>query len=152
MAYCSSEHQSVDWAAHKIECRLSKSIPKRAGAGFERVDPTDSKSPLSRIIFPLRPTEDDSLTQEHQHFMTYDNPMDRIKPRGKPSQRAKNIYGPGERFIVRARWAGHADVTIQQRRTVDWTTPRKDRTAAGETMRYMIMKFVLSYSLRHDRY
>ncbi|KAF7972739.1 hypothetical protein HWV62_17092 [Athelia sp. TMB] len=100
VAYCSSEHQSVDWAAHKIECRLSKSIPKGAEAGFERIDTTDNKSPLSKIIFPLRQIGDESLAQEHQHFVTYDNPMDRIKPRGKPSQRAKNIYGPGERFIV----------------------------------------------------
>lgn len=45
-------------------------------------------------------------------FVNYCNPMERIKPLSKAVQRsqcAKTLYARGERFLVRARWGGHAD-------------------------------------------
>lgn len=137
VAYCSSEHQTADWPAHKIECRLSKAIPNGTTSAFERVDNSDPKSAVSKILFPL-PHKDEFFNSDKKTFLNYDNPMDRIKPPRKQSQRAKTIYGPGERFLVRARWGGHAKVTVEQRRTLDWTVWGGGLSDDG--MQSMIMK------------
>lgn len=126
-AYCSTEHQSADWPAHKIDCRISKTIKKNTDTSFERINPSDSKSPLSTVLLPLRPSRfelfDQNPNPEEKQFCNSDNPMDRIKPPRKSSQCAKTIYGPCERFLVRARWGGHAPVTVEQRRTLNWNEP-----------------------------
>lgn len=57
-------------------------------------------------------------------FVNYRNPIDRLKPASKASTKsrcAKTIYGPGERFLMRARWGGHSGVTKEQRRSGVWS-------------------------------
>jgi hypothetical protein len=106
IAYCSAEHQGADWtSSHRSECRVSNSAKHPRG---HRADSADPSSPLIRVILPLpRTTEPDG-----PDITNFINPIDRLKLPSKSSNKSqckKTIYGPGERFVVRARWGGHAD-------------------------------------------
>lgn len=106
IAYCSSEHQEADWtSSHRSECRVSNPAKHPRG---HRADAADLSSPLIRVILPLPRT----FETVEPGFTNFDNPIDRLKPPSKSSTKSqcrKTIYGPGERFIIRARWGGHAD-------------------------------------------
>jgi len=123
IAYCSTEHQVMDWSSsHKAECRMSKAMKSNKIPAFQRVDLSNLSSPLSSVILPLqwhyKPSQNDN--DKAKGYTNFDNPMDRIKPASKSSTKSqcpRTIYGPGERFLVRARWGGHSPVTGEQRRT-----------------------------------
>ncbi|RDB16410.1 hypothetical protein Hypma_002777 [Hypsizygus marmoreus] len=107
IAYCSAEHQSADWASHKVECRSSH-VNKQSQAHCE--DPSDPLSRIVKVTLPLQPSM--SGIGFGSGFVNYENPMERVKPPSKSSKRSqcpKTIYAHGERFLVRVRWGGHAD-------------------------------------------
>lgn len=73
--------------------------------------PSNPASHFTKVLLPLRTIIEGTPTLGSD-FAHWTNPMERIKPISKSSlnsQCSKTIYGPGERFIVRARWGGHAD-------------------------------------------
>jgi MYND finger len=117
VTYCSEEHQSKDWAhSHKADCRSSDF--EKSPQGY-RPNQSDPSSPLISVLLPLHRLE--GISGVLTNFI---NPIDRIKPESKSSIRSqcsKTIYGPNERFLVRARWGGHADqafgVTEEDRRS-----------------------------------
>ncbi|KAJ6485345.1 hypothetical protein C8R47DRAFT_537099 [Mycena vitilis] len=134
-AYCSPAHQSQDWARHKPECRSTKNVD-RDGVPWKspravRVDTSNTRSPFAKVFL--------QLTYFHRepdagNLSSWSNPVDRLKPYSKSSANsrcAKTIHGPGERFMVRIRWGGFADVTEEQRRRGTWDN------AAGMNMMVM---------------
>lgn len=135
VAYCSPEHQQQDWTpSHKADCRLSRNRRRDKLPSWTHQDPADPASPIVKVLIPLIARgpfdhidvneEDASKDSRPKTFVNYQNPIDRLKPASRSSQRSdcrKTIYGPGERFLVRARWGGHADtmygITEEDRRT-----------------------------------
>ncbi|KAJ7690230.1 hypothetical protein B0H17DRAFT_1134493 [Mycena rosella] len=107
VTYCSTEHQSADWPTHKAVCR-SKTPKTPIGI---RANPAVLSSSIVKVLLPLeyRSQSDNSFGPK---FVNYVNPAERLKPPRKlyeKPQPAKTVYAHGERFIVRARWGGHAD-------------------------------------------
>ncbi|KII94145.1 hypothetical protein PLICRDRAFT_695188 [Plicaturopsis crispa FD-325 SS-3] len=115
VTYCSAAHQSEDWTStHKTECRISKRKIQDSDDAFIAgvKDPMTTKYDSSgrpvRFLLPLLRYGASTRIR----FSMWDNPVDRLKPASRAtakSQCARTIYGPDERFIVRARWGGHAD-------------------------------------------
>lgn len=129
IAYCSAEHQKADWAdSHKAECRVSKALDTEKLPAYIRSDPSNPRSPIATVTIPLPYHQ--TMIGSKESFVNYRNPMVRVKPESKSSaksQCAKTIYGPGARFLVRARWGGHAGVSAEQRRAGgSWITDDKD--------------------------
>jgi hypothetical protein len=147
IAYCSPEHQAMDWSSsHKAECRTSKAMKSKKIPAFQRIDPSNSSSRLSTIILPIQWNKMPFAGEDNgqKSYCTWDNPMDRVKPPSKSSaksQCAKTIYGPDERFLVRARWGGHAPVTEEQRRS-GWqgAVEREHQSMLNFTMRYVVVR------------
>jgi hypothetical protein len=77
-------------------------------------------------------------------FVNHINPIDRLKPPRKAYEKpqpAKTVYAHGERFLVRARWGGHADrlfgVREADRRSGNFGAADEDRqTQLDFYMRY----------------
>ncbi|KAJ7653622.1 hypothetical protein DFH06DRAFT_523729 [Mycena polygramma] len=127
-AYCSPAHQSQDWARHKPECRSTKNVD-RDGVPWKspravRVDASNPRSPFAKVFLQLAYYRREP---DAGNLCSWYNPVDRLKPYSKSSANsrcAKTIYGPGERFVVRVRWGGFADVTEEQRRRGTWDNQR----------------------------
>lgn len=111
IAYCSSEHQQQDWqSSHKADCRLLKRDQQYKQPSWTRINPADDSSPIASVLMPITPVDPDACLGES--FEISKNPVDRLKPASRSLQRSqiqKTIYDPGERFLVRVRWGGHAE-------------------------------------------
>ncbi|KAJ7147684.1 hypothetical protein C8R43DRAFT_1237197 [Mycena crocata] len=145
-AYCSSEHQSEDWARHKPECRSTKNVD-RDGVPWKspravRIDALDLRSPFAKVFLQLQYYRREP---DAGNLCAWTNPVDRLKPYSKSSANsrcAKTIFGPDERFMVRVRWGGFADVTEDQRRRGTWDNQRG--------MNFMVMAVLQIVDRQHS--
>jgi hypothetical protein len=79
-------------------------------------------------------------------FANYVNPAERLKPPRKSAeipQCSKTVYAHGERFLVRARWGGHADRMFG----VEESDRRSGKFKAGPGVPQAMLEMVMGYAI-----
>lgn len=123
--YCSQEHQREHWLIHKADCRTRKNHGFKPPRVLMRTLPNNARLPYS-VVLQLWFSESSDKGESGKNFFICPNPMD-VRGKSERSGYGKTIYGPDERFLVRAHWGAHADrmfgVTAQQRREWKFDLP-----------------------------